>query len=151
MRAFPFVVMNDILRAIPPLVSHQAVVMNHLMEGLPKVTGHNHCSLIYQPFFIFWFMGQISRALTSWSIDNSLIAALDVGKAIARPTECLMSLFPCDGAFEVVFASGNVADPVLKLSVSFIKVSTSNWWLLALAPGYPHHLLQRFPLGLSLL
>jgi hypothetical protein len=84
-------------------VSHQVVVMKHLMESLPKVTGHRNCSLMYRPFFIFWFMGQIFRALTSWSMDNSLIIALDVGKAITTPTEYLMSLFPCDGAFLAPF------------------------------------------------
>jgi len=80
-------------------VSHQVVVMNHLMEGLPKVTGHSSGSVMHRPFFVFWFMGQISRALTLWSLDNSLLIALDVGKAIVMPIEYLMSLFPCDGAF----------------------------------------------------
>lgn len=86
------------------LVSHQVVVMNHLMEDLPKVTGYNNCSLMYRPFFIFWFVGQISRVLTSWSMDNSLLVALDVGKAITTPTEYLMSLFPCDGTFYGFFS-----------------------------------------------
>lgn len=81
--------------------------MNHLMEDLPKVTGHNSCSLMYRPFFIFWFTGQMFRALTSWSMDSSLLVALDVGKAIATPTEYLMSLFPCDGARLVVLVAGN--------------------------------------------
>lgn len=84
-------------------VSHQAVVMNHLMEGLPGVTGNSNGSLMYRPFFIFWFMGQIFRALTSWSLDDSLLVALDVGKAITTPIEYLMSLFPCDGAFIIIF------------------------------------------------
>jgi uncharacterized membrane protein len=90
------------------LVSHQVVVMNHLMEGLSKVTGYNSCSLVYRPFFIFWFMGQIYRALSSWSMDNSLLVALDVGKAITVPAEYLLSLFPCDGAFLVTLAAGEV-------------------------------------------
>ena len=79
--------------------------MNHVMESLPKVTGNSDGSLMYRPFFIFWFMGQIFRALTSWSMDNSLLVALDVGKAIAIPTEYLMSLFPCDGTFSVFSAA----------------------------------------------
>ena len=83
-------------------VSHQVVVMNHLMEGLPKVTGHSGGSVIYRPFFVFWFMGQISRALTLWSLDNSLLVALDVGKAMAMPIEYLMTLFPCDGALSAL-------------------------------------------------
>ena len=89
-------------------VSHQAVVMSHLMEGLPKVTGHSSGSVMYRPFFVFWFMGQISRALTLWSLDNSLLVALDVGKAIMVPVEYLMALFPCDGALSVVSATGSV-------------------------------------------
>ena len=86
-------------------MSHQVVVMNHLMEGLPKVTGHSSGSVVHRPFFVFWFMGQISRALTLWSLDNSLLIALDVGKAIVVPIEYLMSLFPCDGAFLVASAT----------------------------------------------
>lgn len=89
-------------------VSHQAVVMSHLMEGLPKVTGHSSGSVMHRPFFVFWFMGQISRALTLWSLDNSLLVALDVGKAIAVPIEYLMSLFPCDGALPVVYVTSSV-------------------------------------------
>jgi hypothetical protein len=82
--------------------------MNHLMEGLPTVTGHSSGSVMHRPFFVFWFMGQISRALTLWSMDNSLLVALDVGKAITTPIEYLMSLFPCDGALSVVSATGRV-------------------------------------------
>lgn len=78
------------------------------MESLQKVTGYDDCSLMYRPFFTFWFMGQTFRALTSWSIDNSLLVALDVGKAITTPTEYLMTLFPCEGAYSVTgLADGN--------------------------------------------
>ena len=86
-------------------VSHQVVVMKHLVEGLPTVTGHSSGSVEHRPFFVLWFMGQICRALTLWSMDNSVLTALDVGKAITVPMEYLMTLFPCDGALPVVSAS----------------------------------------------
>ena len=97
--------------------------MNHLMEGLPKVTGHTSGSVVHRPFFVFWFMGQISRALTLWSLDNSLLIALDVGKAIVIPTEYLMSLFPCDGACLVASATRWV-----------LTLSPSPTWFLRTSP-----------------
>ena len=124
--------------------------MNHLMEGLPKVTGHSSGSVVHRPFFVFWFMGQISRALTLWSLDNSLLIALDVGKAIVIPIEYLMSLFPCDGAFSGCFRDSLGTNLVAKPNVLLTNVSASNWWLLALALRYPRHLPRRLPLGLLL-
>ena len=38
-----------------------------------------------------------SRALTLWSYDHSLVFALDVAKALSRPVEYLMTLWPCPG------------------------------------------------------
>ncbi|KAF9778621.1 hypothetical protein BJ322DRAFT_1014096 [Thelephora terrestris] len=95
-QVIPLAQSDSIRRKAEEWLSHQAMLMNHLMESLPKVTGHSNGSLMYRPFFVFWFMGQIFRALTSWSMDNSLLVALDVGKAITIPAEYLMSLFPCD-------------------------------------------------------
>lgn len=105
--------------------------MNHLMEGLPKVTGHSGSSVVYRPFFPFWFMGQIFRALTLWSTDNSLFVALEVGKAIVGPIEYLMTLFPCDGALSVVPATRWVLTLIAKRNALFTNASASNWWLLA--------------------
>ena len=105
--------------------------MNHLMEGLPRVTGHSSGSVVHRPFFVIWFMGQICRALTLWSMDNSLIVALEVGKAVMVPMEYLMSLFPCDGALSAVSATGWMLTLVVKLNALFTNVSASNWWLLA--------------------
>jgi hypothetical protein len=82
--------------------------MNRLMEGLQKVTGNSSGFLMYRPFFMFWFMGQMYRALTSWSLDNSLLIALDVGKAMTVPIEYLMSLFPCDGALFIASATSEI-------------------------------------------
>jgi hypothetical protein len=112
-------------------VSHQVVVMDHLMEGLPRVTGHSGGSMVYRPFFVLWFMGQICRALTLWSMDNSLLVALEVGKAVMVPMEHLMLLFPCDGALSVVSATSRMLTSVVKLNALFMNVSASNWWLLA--------------------
>ena len=105
--------------------------MNHLGEGLPKVTGHSSGSVVYRPFFVFWFMGQIYRALTLWSTDNSLLVALEVGKAIIVPIEYLMSLFPCDGELSAVSATGWVLTLNVKHNALFTNVFASNWWLLA--------------------
>lgn len=38
------------------------------------------------------------RALTLWSYDQTLSIALDVAKALSRPVEWLMALWPCPGA-----------------------------------------------------
>lgn len=102
--------------------------MNHLVEGLPRVTGHSGSSVEYRPFFVFWFMGQICRALTIWSMDNSLLVALEVGKAVVVPMEHLMTLFPCDGALLAVPVTDWMLTSVIKLNVLFMNASASNWW-----------------------
>ncbi|KAI0372180.1 hypothetical protein BV20DRAFT_940530 [Pilatotrama ljubarskyi] len=66
-----------------------------LNAGLPSVTGLPAASLAKRPFLLFWFMSQIERALTLWSYDQSLTLALDVAKALSRPVEYLMGLWPC--------------------------------------------------------
>jgi hypothetical protein len=76
-------------------VHNQAAVVKHLKYGLSRVTGLAGGSMVYRPFFVFWFMGQISRALTLWNCDNTLTIALDVSRAMMAPVEYLMSLFPC--------------------------------------------------------
>ena len=39
----------------------------------------------------------IFRALTLWSYDQSFSVALDVAKALSKPVEYLMTLWPCPG------------------------------------------------------
>ncbi|KAL0961295.1 hypothetical protein HGRIS_006254 [Hohenbuehelia grisea] len=50
---------------------HQATVAQRFMQGLHIVTGNATNVLARRPFFVFWFMGQISRyyhtPLTRWS------------------------------------------------------------------------------------
>ena len=84
------------------------------MFGLHTITGQPNVTLARRPFFIFWFMSQISRsdiapqaiynlltflcrALMLWSCDNTLTIALDVSKALLGPIEYLMSMWPCSG------------------------------------------------------
>jgi len=43
---------------------------------------------------MWWFMGQVCRALTLWQHDNSLTIALDVCKAFLEPIEYLTKFYP---------------------------------------------------------
>jgi hypothetical protein len=72
------------------------------MHGLHTVTGQGGGgSLIQRPFFVFWFMSQISRALSLFECDKSLIVALEVSKALLAPIDYLTALWPCPGVFSV--------------------------------------------------
>jgi len=42
-------------------VTHQASVAQRAVHALGAVTGNATHSLMHRPFFIFWFMSQISR------------------------------------------------------------------------------------------
>jgi hypothetical protein len=77
---------------------HQATVARQVMHGLHTVTGQqgkDGGNLCHRPFFVFWFMGQISRALTLWESDNSLTTALEVSKNLLPPIDYLTALWPC--------------------------------------------------------
>ncbi|KAH8104576.1 hypothetical protein BXZ70DRAFT_921504 [Cristinia sonorae] len=76
-------------------LTHQAWVGKTLLNGLQTVTGQPNVSMGKRPFFVFWFMSQIRRALTLWSCDQTLIIALDVAKTLMSPIEFLMALWPC--------------------------------------------------------
>ncbi|KAI0670759.1 hypothetical protein C8Q78DRAFT_1069506 [Trametes maxima] len=77
-------------------LAHLASLAKRVLNaGLPSVTGLPAANLARRPFLLFWFMSQIERALTLWSYDRSLSLALDVAKALSRPVEYLMSLWPC--------------------------------------------------------
>lgn len=83
------------------LVVHQATVARQVMQGLHTVTGQYSTGsgdLCYRPFYVFWFMGQIGRALALWECDHSLISALEVCKNLLLPTDYLTALWPCPGA-----------------------------------------------------
>lgn len=85
------------------------------MLGLQTITGQPNVSLARRPFFVFWFMSQISRsvrlpppifwrltatgvrALTLWTCDHSLTVALEMSKTLLGPIQFLMSCWPCLG------------------------------------------------------
>ncbi|KAF9221637.1 hypothetical protein BS17DRAFT_785095 [Gyrodon lividus] len=74
---------------------HQANVAQRLVHGMGTVTGQASHTLLHRPFFAFWFMSQISRALSLWEGDNSLTLALDVCITFFRPIDYLSALWPC--------------------------------------------------------
>lgn len=95
-------------------VTHQASIAKRTMYGLQTITGQPNVTFARRPFFVFWFMSQVSRsaasllscfslpltfrrALLLWSCDHSLTVALDVSKALLGPIEYLMSMWPCPG------------------------------------------------------
>ncbi|KAF8172009.1 hypothetical protein K438DRAFT_1729122 [Mycena galopus ATCC 62051] len=76
-------------------LSHQSTVAQQFMSGLQTVTGNSSNNLSRRPFFVLWFMGQVSRALTLWQCDNSMTIALDVCKTFLPPIDYLTALWPC--------------------------------------------------------
>ncbi|KAF8442969.1 hypothetical protein L210DRAFT_3534542 [Boletus edulis BED1] len=75
-------------------LTHQGVLAERVVQSLGSVTGNASQPLLHRPFFVFWFMGQISRALALWERDNSLTLALDVCAALFRPIDYLSALWP---------------------------------------------------------
>ncbi|KAG6377047.1 hypothetical protein JVT61DRAFT_1096 [Boletus reticuloceps] len=75
-------------------LTHQGVLAERVVQSLGSVTGNTSQPLLHRPFFVFWFMGQISRALALWERDNSLTLALDVCAAFFRPIDYLSALWP---------------------------------------------------------
>lgn len=103
-------------RSINSLVTHQSNMAKRFMAGLHTVTGLASNLLARRPFFLFWFMAQISRyvnlvfpptpehhndasrsALSLWDCDHSLTLALDLCRALLAPIEYLTALWPCSG------------------------------------------------------
>ncbi|KAF8967057.1 hypothetical protein BDZ97DRAFT_1804957 [Flammula alnicola] len=76
-------------------LTHQATVAEQFMRGLHTITGNSNNLLARRPFFVFWFMGQIHRALALWEYDNSLSIALQVCKALMPGIDYLTALWPC--------------------------------------------------------
>lgn len=56
--------------------------------------GQNKHYLVQRPWYLWWFMGQVFRALTLWQHDNSLTIALDVCQAFLEPIEFLTAFYP---------------------------------------------------------
>lgn len=99
-------------------VIHQATVARQVMHGLHTVTGQQAKDggghLCHRPFFVFWFMGQISRALTLWECDNSLVTALEVSKNLLPPIDYLTALWPCPGQFSPSLLGLSYANELFK-------------------------------------
>ncbi|KAJ6585157.1 hypothetical protein B0H19DRAFT_1108565 [Mycena capillaripes] len=76
-------------------LNHQATVAQQFMSGLHTVTGNSSNNLSKRPFYVFWFMAQVSRGLTLWQCDNSMTIALDVCKNLLAPIDYLTALWPC--------------------------------------------------------
>ncbi|KAH8113570.1 hypothetical protein DFH11DRAFT_1510242 [Phellopilus nigrolimitatus] len=77
-------------------LTHQATLSSRVMKGLQTVTGMPGNVLAKRPFFVFWFMGHISRCLQLWSADKSLIKALELSKDFLPPIDYLSALWPCE-------------------------------------------------------
>ncbi|KAF5330254.1 hypothetical protein D9758_014443 [Tetrapyrgos nigripes] len=76
-------------------LTHQGEVARRFMHGLHTITGNTKNDLLHRPFFVLWWMSQISRALSLWQCDNSMTIALDVCKAFLPAVNYLSSLWPC--------------------------------------------------------
>jgi len=72
----------------------QMLVAKHFLGNLRVVTGLNDHILARRPQYIFWFHSQISRYLTVWEHDPTLIIALDLSNLIVPAIEYLLSIFP---------------------------------------------------------
>lgn len=81
-------------------LTHQATVAKQVMLGLHTVTGQgSNGSITQRPFFVFWFMSQINRALSLWDLDRTLTVALEVSKTLLAPIDQLSAIWPCPGGY----------------------------------------------------
>ncbi|KAK7469383.1 hypothetical protein VKT23_003858 [Stygiomarasmius scandens] len=76
-------------------LKHQREIARRFMHGLHTITGNSKNHLLHRPFFVFWFMSQIFRALSLWECDNTMTIALDVCKAFTPAVDYLSALWPC--------------------------------------------------------
>ncbi|THU95763.1 hypothetical protein K435DRAFT_665729 [Dendrothele bispora CBS 962.96] len=76
-------------------LSHQERVAGRLMQGLHTITGNTKNHLVHRPFFLFWFMSQISRALKLWHRDHTMTIALNTCKAFTPVVDYMSALWPC--------------------------------------------------------
>ncbi|KAH9993709.1 hypothetical protein BJV74DRAFT_770667 [Russula compacta] len=72
-----------------------------IVLAMHTITGNSKDQFKLRPWFMWWYMGQILRALTLWEHDNSLTIALDVCKAFLEPIEYLITLYPGPGTFQI--------------------------------------------------
>jgi len=77
-------------------ITHHNSMAKRTMLGLHTVTGQPTSALSLRPFYLWWFIGQISRIIKLWSGDHSLAVALQACKSLFELVEYLMALWPCD-------------------------------------------------------
>ncbi|KAJ7644009.1 hypothetical protein FB45DRAFT_736166 [Roridomyces roridus] len=95
-RFVPLVSTNGLFREkAEDWCTHQACVAQQFMAGLDTITGNSGNTLAKRPFFVFWFMAQVSRGITLWQCDNTMSIALDVCKKLLAPIDYLTALWPC--------------------------------------------------------
>ncbi|KZT73776.1 hypothetical protein DAEQUDRAFT_661448 [Daedalea quercina L-15889] len=80
-------------------LTHHDSMARRAMYGLHTVTGQPTSCLSGRPFYVFWYMGQVSRSgmIALWSNDNTLLIALQACKSLFAPLEYLLALWPCEG------------------------------------------------------
>ncbi|KAL4063290.1 hypothetical protein V8B97DRAFT_2026456 [Scleroderma yunnanense] len=79
-------------------LKHQANIAQRVVHGMGAVTGQATHTILYRPAFLFWFMGQVNRALLLWERDHTLTLAVDVCIAFFKPIYFLAGMWPCRGS-----------------------------------------------------
>jgi len=72
----------------------QGIRAKAVVKHMHAITGNTKHTLVQRPWFLWWFMGQICRALKLWQLDNSLTIALDVCKVFLEPIKFLITIYP---------------------------------------------------------
>jgi hypothetical protein len=78
-------------------VRRQFAMATGIMQGLHRVTGLKSNLLTDRPFFGYYLLGLVSRALQLWRVDNTLELALEVAEAWQGPINYLNLVWPCPG------------------------------------------------------
>ncbi|KAI0033659.1 hypothetical protein K488DRAFT_17648, partial [Vararia minispora EC-137] len=63
-------------------------------KALGEISGNPNHTLLQRPYFVWWFMGQVQRALKLWALDKTLTVALDVCRDFMAPIEFLTLAYP---------------------------------------------------------
>jgi len=80
-------------------LTHHDSMARRTMYGLHTITGQPTSSLSGRPFYVFWFMGHVTRMarmIALYSTDHTLLIALQACKSLLAPLEYLIALWPCD-------------------------------------------------------
>jgi hypothetical protein len=79
-------------------LTRQRALAAGMVRNFGDLTGLRSNMLTYRPFFSLWLMAQVSRCLMLWSVDSSLMLALEVAEAWLPPLEYLLAVWPSAGA-----------------------------------------------------